>query len=404
MAIASGNFMAAPGAFTTAWSTKLDKIDCSQVLAAVLKADRAILGHIKMGSVGTNIEFNWIEDNLNSSTFEGHTLTSTSISVMGFTATTSLEDKVLRGGALVAPRDSTSAGCNDMILRVASVVNQSSLFTAMYGNTTFATCAVTCVWSVIAQPYGDSSDASADISKARTKKSNFMQIFERAVEIAQTRKGMDMEAVTDELQLQIKYRTLEIKRELNMTVLMGHAYYSGGFSGDLDARTTQGIISYIRDPDFNGTREDTLVTDEAGAALTVALINALLYKIWDAGGLDETSDPIIVVGAEQQRIIAAMEKDIRRVEQGERQVGYYRDLFLSDMGKELPIVLDRWMPKDKLLVLDRSRVALRALSGDAWHMEKMAKTGRSEKWQISGQYGLEIRNPDSCHGLLLDLS
>jgi len=34
-------------------------------------------------------------------------------------------------------------------------------------------------------------------------------------------------------------------------------------------------------------------------------------------------------------------------------------------------------------------------------MEKMAKTGRSEKWQLSGQYGLEIRNPDACHGLLI---
>jgi hypothetical protein len=32
---------------------------------------------------------------------------------------------------------------------------------------------------------------------------------------------------------------------------------------------------------------------------------------------------------------------------------------------------------------------------------KMAKTGRSEKWQLSGQYGLEIRNPDACHGLLI---
>jgi hypothetical protein len=111
-----------------------------------------------------------------------------------------------------------------------------------------------------------------------------------------------------------------------------------------------------------------------------------------------------VVGGKQQRVIASFESYLRRVEQGERQVGYYRDTFLSDMGKEFPIVLDRWMPIDKLLVLDRSRVALRALRGDAWHMEKMAKTGRSEKWQISGQYTIEVRNPDKCHGMLRDLT
>ena len=404
MAIASGDFMAAPGMFTTALSSKLDKIDCSQVLSAVLKADRAILGHIKMGAVARNIEFNWIEDDLNAVIFEGHTLTSTSVSVMDFTATTSLEGKVLRGGAIIAPRNSQSAGCNEMLLRVASVVNQSSLFTAMYGNTTFATCAVTCEWVVVAQPYGDSSDASSDISKARVKRDNFTQIYERAIEISQTRKGIDMEAVTNELQLQIKYRTMEIKRELNISTIFGIGYYSGGYSADLDVRTSHGILKMIQDPAHTGTATNECVTDAGGAALGVGSINDLLYKMWNRGGLDEMADPIIVVGAAQQRVIAAMEKDIRRVEQGERQVGYYRDVFLSDMGRELPIVLDRWMQADKLLILDRSRVALRPLAGDAWHMEKMAKTGRSEKWQLSGQYGLELRNADSCHGLLLDLS
>jgi hypothetical protein len=403
MAIASGAWMNAVPAFGSTLAGKLDKIDCSQVLSAVLIADRAILGHIKMGANANNIEYNWIEDDLNAVTFTGSSTASISVTVAGFTATTSLE-LLIRPGALIAPRDCTQSGANDVVLRVTSVQDQSVLITASYGSTTWVTASVTCTWCVIGQPYTDTSDASDDISKARTKKRNFTQIFERAVEIGQSRKGMDMEAVANELQMQIKYRTLEIKRELSMTALMGVAYRVTTTRGDVDRRTTQGIINYIRDPDLDGTKEDTTVTNNANGALTVAAINGLLYKMWDLGGLDDTADPIIVVGAAQQRVIAAMERDIRRVEQGERQVGYYRDIFLSDMGVELPIVLDRWMPADKLLVLDRSRVALRALSGDAWHMEKMAKTGRSEKWQLSGQYGLEIRNADACHGLLWHLA
>ena len=403
MAIASGAFMAAPGLYSSTLAAKLDKIDCSQVLAAVLKADKAILGHIKMGATAHNIEFNWIEDELNAVTFESRALVSTSITVDGFTATTSLE-LVVRPGALIALSSATESLVNDVVLRVASVANQSTLVTASYGNTTFTTVSTVSSWQVVAMPYGDSSDASDDISRARVKKRNFMQIFERAIEIAQSRKGMDLEAVTNDLQLQIKYRTLEIKRELAMSLLHGMAYYSGGFTGDLDARTTMGIQNYLRDDDLDGTREDTMVTDANGAALTIAILNTALYKIWDAGGLDDMSDPIIVVGAAQQRVIASFEKDIRRVEQGERQVGYYRDIFLSDMGVELPIVLDRWQHADKVLILDRARVALRALQGDSWHLEKMAKTGRNEKWQLSGQYGLEIRNPDKCHYLIKDLS
>lgn len=356
-----------------------------------------------MGPTAQNIEFNWIEDELNALTFEGKALVSTSMTVNGFTATTSLE-LILRTGALIALSSASESGVNDCIWRVSTVTNQSTIETASYGNTTFTTVSTTSTWQVIGLPFEDIIDASSDISKARTKKRNFTQIFERAIEETQSRKGISLEAVVDELQLQIKYRTLEIKRELAIALLHGMAYYSGGFSGDIERRTTMGIINYIRDPDLNGTREETLVTDANGAALTIATLNTALYNIWDAGGLDEMADPIIVVGAGQQRVIAAWEKDIRRVEQGERQVGYYRNVFLSDMGVELPIVLDRWMHNDKLLILDRARVALRALQGDAWHMEKMAKTGRSEKWQLSGQYGLEIRNPDKCHYLIRDLS
>lgn len=60
MALASTSFMAAPGGFSATLSNKLDKIDCSQVLSAILKADKQLLGHIKMGMPATNIEVNWI--------------------------------------------------------------------------------------------------------------------------------------------------------------------------------------------------------------------------------------------------------------------------------------------------------------------------------------------------------
>ncbi len=406
MAIASTSFMSGPGGFSSTLAAKLDKIDCSQALSAVLMADRALLGHIKMGSDARNIEYNWIEDELNAVQFEGYTSVSGSIIVVGFTGSASLWGVAREGALLVRkdPYDCTPSA--HFVMRVSSVTGASTLITASYGSTTYTTASVTATWYVISQPYGDSSDASTDISRERVKKRNFTQIFERAIEIGQSRKGIEMEAVLDELQTQIKYRTLEIKRELNLAVLYGRAYASGStvFTGDLDERTMQGIIEYLRDPDMDRTREDTTVTNAAGAALTVALVNDILYTIWNTGGLDETSDAIIVVGAAQQRVISAMEKDIRRVEQGERQVGYYKNVFISDMGLEFPIVLDRWLQEDKLIVLDRSRVALRPLAGDAWHMEKMAKTGRSEKWQLSGQYGLEIRNPDACHGMIINLA
>lgn len=398
MAITSTAFMAAPGGFSSTLSVKLDKVDCSQVLAAVLKADKQLLGHIRMGATAHNIEVNWVEDELNPAYVIGDSTVSTSIHCSAY-GTASLQ-RILRLGAILQPNG------KENLMRVSATVAANTLTTTIYGSTehTAFTTATKCY--IVAMPYSDISDASEDVSVTRTKRKNFMQIFERAVQITQTRKNMDMEAITSELQLQIKRRTLEIKRELDLACVRGYAYASASdtFSGDTEKRTMAGIIQLIKDYDLDTADETDAMIIDADGALTQARINSLAYRIYDAGGLDETADPIIVVGPAQQRIIAAMEKDLRRVEQGERQIGYYRDIFLTDMGVEMPVVLDRWIPNDKLIILDRSRISFRPMAGDAWHMEKMAKTGRSEKWQISGQYTLELRNADCCHGLLYDLT
>jgi len=401
MALASTNFMTGTGGYGTTLSTKLDKLDCSQVLAAVLLADKQLLGHIRVGAPGTTIEHNWLEDELSPAYVLCQTAASTTCTVVGGVPATSTSlRRIVRDNAILQP-------ANAEWLFQVSTNNATVLTGAVYGNTTAAydTSDTTTKMYIVANPYTDITDASDDISQARSKRMNFMQVFERAVAISQTRKNMSMEAVVDELQLQIKYRTMEIKRELDMSVVRGYGRGSGGAapSGDYELRTMCGIIQLIRDWDLDGTNEDTTVI-QASAALTLAHLNSLCYKIYNQGGLDETSSPIFVVGPKQQRVIAGFEKELRRVEQGERITGYYRDIFLSDMGVEIPVVLDRWMPSDKLILLDRSRIALVPLQGDSWHMEKMAKTGRSEKWQISGQYTIELRNADKCHGLLYDLS
>jgi hypothetical protein len=400
MALASGNFMTGTGGYGTTLATKLDKIDCSQVLAAVLMVDKQLLGHIRMGASGTTVEHNWLEDELSPAYVLGQSAASTTVTIVGGSPATSTSlRRVIRTNAILQP-----AGKQWLFQK--STNNATVLTGATYGNTTagFATINTTTKMYIIANPYTDVADASDDISQARSKKKNFMQIFERAVAISQTRKNMDMEAVIDELQLQIKYRTMEIKRELDMSVVRG---FARGLtpSGSYELRTMAGIIQLLRDPDLDGgTYEDTNVINGNSGALTISGLNSLCYKVYSGGGLDETADPIIVVGPKQQRVIAGMESYLRRVEQGERRVGYYRDIFLSDMGVEFPIVLDRWIPDDIIILLDRSRVALIPLQGDSWHIEKMAKTGRSEKWQISGQYTIELRNADKCHGMVYGLA
>jgi hypothetical protein len=384
--------------YSTTLSTKIDKIDCSQVLKAVLVADKQFLGHIKMGPAAQNIEHNWLEDQLNPAYVMCSGSANNRITISTGYGTASLQ-RFLRKYTVLQPSG------KENVVNITQSVTSRAVTVAAYGSTTWASWTMTKAY-IVAQPWADIDSASSDMSGTRPKRKNFTQVFERAVEITQTRKGISMEAVMDELQLQIKYRTLEVKSELDRSIIMGYARTSGAstYTGLHELRTMAGVIQLIRDYDLDATNEDDTVINASSSALTLAGLNSLVYKLWDKGGFDETSDPILLVGMQQARVIAGFEKELRRVEQGERQVGYYRNVFLSDAGFELPIVMDRWVPKDKLLIVDRNRISLLPLAGDNWHLEKMAKTGRNEKWQLSGQFTIEMTNTDKVHGLIYNLT
>lgn len=306
--------------------------------------------------------------------------------------------RILRKYAILQPVGS------EIAVQVSATITKSTLTAGAYASTTWASWTTTRTF-ILGMPWADIDDASYDTSVSRSKKKNFTQVFERVIQITESRTGIDMEAVTNDLTLQTSRRTMEIKRELDMAVIRGFPKASGSnvFDANHSLRTMGGIIFCIRDPNFDTTNEDTTVVNTNGA-LTIGAVNSLSNVIFGEGGLDETADPIIVVPAKQARVIAGWERDLRRVEQGERTTGFYRNIFLSDLGQEFPVVLDRWMPEDKLIILDRNRISLMPLQGDAWHLTKMAKTGRSDKWQLSGQYTIELRNAEQCHGMLYNLS
>jgi len=277
---------------------------------------------------------------------------------------------------------------------------------------TAATCNFVCAagcttnkWFVVGNPKADTCTYSDDISMARTRRKNYTQVFERGIQIAETREHIDMYAVSDELKHQIKYRTMEIKRELNLAVLQSYAYVTGGaYTPDNEARTMAGIIQLIRDPGLNGTKDDTTVDDASSGALTMTRINDLCKSMWDQGGFGDDSNVCIVTSAYQARIIALLEEQRIRRSSKELTVGSYADKVKTDMGFDLDVVIDRFCPAEIMLFMDRNAVALKPLKGDSWHLEKMAKSGRTQGYQLSGQYTIELRHANAKHGLLINLA
>lgn len=401
--LTSTGFMTLPGIM----GTSLDRVDMSDVLASVLKDDTALLGQIKMKGAAKGNPHKFIEHRLNAAYFDGFTSGSTTLFVHDYYSTTAEILAVARTYAILMPgfggANEPSYDNVDFRLQITEV-SSSAITVTSYGNTAYAAKNTTTIrFYVAGMPKADVADATNDTSQARTIRSNYLQVFERGVSIEETRKHIELYAVGNELDLQTKDRTKEIKVELVQSLLNGYAYYSGGSSGDLQLRTMAGIVQLIRDPALSGTVTDETVENNSGLALTDTIVNDLIAKMYDRGGFQEGNDMVILVGAYQSRAISGLEKDKIRKTSKEQVRGFYANSFLSDLGYQIPVVLERWMQRDKLILLDKSQAAILPLQGDEWHLEKMSKSGRTEHYQLSGQYTFELRNANACHGLIRGL-
>ena len=410
MALTSTGWMAAPGIYGI--GNQPDKLDVSDILAAMLLKDTAILGQIPMKGTVHNIEHFYFEDKLNACVLSAQMCISASCDhgylYMSHPSTSSTIAGAMRGEAIIREEGYPTHVCRINGTGFPSVT--LSIFA--YGSMTAATCNFVCAagcttnkWFVVGNPKADTCTYSDDISLARTRRKNYTQVFERGIQIAETREHIDMYAVASELKTQIARRTMEIKRELNIAVLQSYAAVSAGaYTPDLEMRTMAGIIQLIRDPGLDGAMEDTTVTDAATGALTMTRINDQCKKMWDHGGFGDDSNVVIVTSAYQARIIALLEEQRIRRSSKELTVGSYADKVKTDLGFDLNVVIDRYCPAEVMLFMDKNAVSLKPLKGDSWHMEKMAKDGRTQGYQLSGQYTIELRNADARHGLLLNLA
>ena len=61
--------------------------------------------------------------------------------------------------------------------------------------------------------------------------------------------------------------------------------------------------------------------------------------------------------------------------------------------------MSRWVPQDKILMLDSSRIHVMPLSGRSFYFKPLAATGDADVGQVIGEYTMELRN-ENAHAVL----
>ena len=360
------------------------KLDLSEVLSAILLDDTDFISVIGIsGQAATQTKHSWVEDALNATTITtGGTLTAAS----GNVAVSASHLARITAGTLLKDRLSGKTE----VVQVTAVGAVSATITRGYGATSGQTHATGAVWEIIANARPQGMDGPKDESTTRALKFNFTQIFSKGVNITGTAQAIEHAGVSSEDAYQIDMRLRELKRELDRTAIMGVRApndVSGSTYGTMGGVID--FVGFIAAGNVNGTAE----------TLTPSVINTMAKQVFDDGGMPD----LLLVGGVQKQKISTFDQEFRRSTLDSRRAGYTVDEFVTDLGWNLRIVVDRWVPNDVAMVLDSSKLKVVPLKGRAFFLEKLAKTGDSDKWQIVGEYTMEVRNAAEAHAYHFNL-
>ena len=347
-------------------------LDLSNELAEIIRRDNvSFLSRVGISGEATETTHSWMEDSLNANTVTlDESGFDSSETDMTFVSTTPL-----RIGSLL--RNTSEAGKTEVI-QVTSV-DSATVCTVVrgYGSTTGEAHSTGSTWSVI-NPQQEGQDAPTDISKVRTKVSNYTQIFQYGINVSHTMRSVLQAGVADEFTFQVARRLMEAMRELDASLVGGIKSASAG--SDTVYRSMGGILEFANQATGN--------LNTTSEALTLSVVNAMAEQIWNDGGYPN----FILVGGKQKRKISAFDQSTRRSVYDSTVAGYVVDKVLTDLGFVLDVIVDPWMPDDTAIVGDINKIRVMPLRGSAMRAEDLAKTGASFKAQIYGEYTAEFRN------------
>ncbi len=369
------------------------KLDLSEVLSAILLDDTDFLSVIGIsGDVALQTKHSWIEDALNAVAIVQSGGSGTQLA-LGNTSGTAIAISASHAARVTAGtllRDRAS-GKTETVQVTTAVAGSAGVTVARgYGSTSAQTHAAGATWDIIANPRPQGMDGPKDESTTRALKYNYTQIFSKGVNITGTAESIQHAGITSEQDYQIDMRLRELKRELDRTCIMGSRSSADVVDGTYG--TMGGIIEFVGNieaSNINGTAE----------TLTPTVLNAMIKQVYDDGG----SPDLVLVGGVQKQKISSFDQEYRQSTMDTTRAGFVIDQFKSDLGFNLRVVVDRWVPSDVCLVLDSSRIKIMPLSGRAFFMEPLAKTGDRQKWQVVGEYTMEVRNASEAHAYHFNL-
>lgn len=362
-------------------------LDLSNELAEVIRMDNtALLSRVGVsGFKSTQKTHKWNEDKLNANTDalnEALDASETDVDVVDGTK--------FKIGTLFRFNERNKTE----VCRVTAVSTNTLTVERGYGSTTGETHANGAEIMIIAHTKQESwKPNQEDWTQERSSGYNYHSIFGLGLAITYSRQNIDHAGIASEFAHQTAYRLKEIMRSLDSSLI--NSIRSASEGSDTDYGSMGGLIEYCSQSGGN------VITTQRD--LTEAVTNALYKLIWDdaSGSL---SRGFILVGGALKRVISTFDQAYRRSDFDSRRAGFTVEKFLTDLGYELEVIVDPWMPDDMMIIGDLDRIKVGPLQSDGMRVENLARTGRLIEAMVTGQYTMEVRNATEAFGIHRNLA
>jgi hypothetical protein len=372
-------------------------------LDKVVQGQSDVLSKIKVGETVATPVVRWMEEWAYPSQVTGQ-LTGNTIAFTGYlfgkAINTESVRKVIRPGTILErPSDGVQA-------KVASVDGLQATVNA-YGNTTLSDDTSATGWDIISEVWSDYRDASDPRSLDRIFREVGTQIHAETFEIPKTRKNTKYEIVADEVEHQVTALLEKLRRQLAYAVLRSRPYHDGAnfvYGNKTEEPTMCGICTrpVITQAELSNP---SVFVNKSAAPLTKTDLDNLAKYLWLEENADYNSgDWWIVCHPITHQFIHDFDIAYRRMERDDHGVGFHVDTFDAKIGKSFPIVSDRYMRPDTLIIANLKKMSYGYFAQDRLDRKEIPTQGRYQRWLISFQtYGVVARNPRANIGMIYGL-
>jgi hypothetical protein len=244
----------------------------------------------------------------------------------------------------------------------------------------------------------EGDDAVTDAAVVTVRLGNYCQISDKVGRVSGTQQAVRHAGRDDEYDYQVLLKGLELKRDMEMTLLTNKIKVAGLAA---TARELAAIGSWIAtNDDFDSGGSSPTSTDGLDArndgtirAFTEAQLKNVFQLIWTSGGKPDT----IMVGGFNKQVFSTFTGRATPTEDVKsKKIVASVDAYESDFGT-VKVVANRFQRARDALVLQMDMWAVAYLR--KFVKTELAKTGDSDRFQMLSEYTLEARNEKASGGV-----